>query len=291
MTSTLLNSGDHLVTAGAGFKAPGGSPTNVRGPRRRVLAGFLVGPVATRLRGLYLAIVTLGLVFLGEHVFKEARSLTGGVGVGRPAARPEIAGFDFGASGEVFGYMLTRQQRMYFFVLVFLVVFAVLGRNLARSAIGRAFSAVRDRDIAAEIIGVSLMKYKVMAFTISSFYAGIAGALFFMVIGFAEPGSFSLLLSIQYIAMVLIGGIATISGSIMGTLFIVTLPRLVQQVAHHVPFIATGPTPGSSLLTVFQLEAVLYGLLIIGFLIAEPRGLFGIWLRVRNYWKGWPFSY
>jgi branched-chain amino acid transport system permease protein len=252
-------------------------------------AGFLVGPVATRLRGLYLAIVTLGLVFLGEHIFKEARAAAGGGGGGRPASRPEILGFDFGASGEILGYMLTRQQRLYLFVLAFLVLFAVLGRNLARSAVGRAFAAVRDRDIAAEIIGVGLMKYKVMAFTISSFYAGVAGALFFAVTGFVEPGTFNLLLSIQYIAMILIGGVATISGSILGALFIVTLPRLVQEVAHYVPFIASGPTGG--VLTVFQLEAILYGLLIIGFLIAEPRGLYGIWLRVRNYWKGWPFSY
>jgi branched-chain amino acid transport system permease protein len=161
--------------------------------------------------------------------------------------------------------------------------------SLARSAVGRAFSAVRDRDIAAAIIGVGLLKYKVMAFTISSFYAGVAGALFFSVTGFVEPGTFNLLLSVQYIAMILIGGVATISGSIMGALFIVTLPRLVQEFAHYVPFIATGPIGG--VLTVFQLEAILYGLLIIGFLMAEPRGLFGIWFRVRNYWKGWPFSY
>jgi branched-chain amino acid transport system permease protein len=168
-------------------------------------------------------------------------------------------------------------------------VFAVGGRNLARSAIGRGLAAVRDRDIAAAIVGVGLLKYKVMAFTISSFYAGVAGALFFMVTGFVTPESFNLLLSVQFLAMVLIGGAATISGSIMGALFILTLPRIVQEFAHYVPYISPGATGG--ILTVFQLEAILYGLLIVIFLIAEPRGLYGIWLRFRNYWTGWPFSY
>jgi branched-chain amino acid transport system permease protein len=170
------------------------------------------------------------------------------------------------------------------------VVLAVVGRNIARSAIGRAFAAVRDRDIAAEIIGVSLTRSKALAFTISSFYAGVAGALLYSLIGFIEPASFNLLMSVQYIAMVLIGGVATISGSIMGATFITLLPRITREVPKFLPFISAQST-GGGLITVFELEAILYGLLIIGFLIFEPRGLFGIWIRARNYWKGWPFSY
>jgi branched-chain amino acid transport system permease protein len=249
------------------------------------LAGALVAPLAVRLRGLYLAIVTLGLVFLGEHIFKEWRSLTGGPGVGRRAATPEMFGFRF----DVTGPMFTREQKLYLLMLLLLVIFAVIGRNIARSDVGRAFSAVRDRDIAAEVIGVNLTKQKILAFTISSFYAGVAGALLYTISGFVEPGSFNLLLSIQYIAMVLIGGVATISGSIMGAIFISSLGRLTRELAPQLPFV--GGLTGGGLLNVFQLEAILYGLLIIGFLIFEPRGLFGIWFRARNYWKGWPFSY
>lgn len=254
------------------------------------LAGLIVAPLATRLRGLYLAIVTLGLVFLGEHIFEAMRSITGGPGVGRRGPVPELFGFRFDRDGEVLGYLLSREQRLYLLILVLLVIFATVGRNLARSSVGRAFSAVRDRDIAAEIIGVELTKQKLLAFTISSFYAGVAGALLWTVIGFVEPTSFNLLLSIKYIAMVLIGGVATISGSIMGAMFIEGLGRLTRQLAGNIPFISANPA-GDGLLNVFQLEAILYGGLIIGFLIFEPRGLFGIWFKVRNYWKGWPFSY
>lgn len=248
------------------------------------LFGVLVAPLATRLRGLYLAIVTLGLVFIGEHVFKEWSDLTGGAGVGRPGPVPELFGSNLAESGDV----LTSDQKLYLLMLVCLVVFGVLARNLARSKVGRAFAAIRDRDIAASVIGVNLTRYKVVAFAVSSFYAGVAGALVYTITGFIEPTSFNLLLSVQYIAMVLIGGVATISGSIMGAFFITLLPALTRESPAILPFISSD---ASAPLNVFQVETVLYGLLIIGFLIFEPRGLFGIWTRIRNYWKAWPFSY
>jgi branched-chain amino acid transport system permease protein len=248
------------------------------------LAGMIVAPLATRLRGLYLAIVTLGLVFLGEHIFKEWSSLTGGPGVGREAAVPEMFGYRFDTDGA----FLTREQKLYLLMFVLLVIFAVLARNLARSAVGRAFAAVRDRDIAAEVIGVGLTRHKMLAFALSSFYAGCAGALLYTVTGFFDPGSFNLLLSVQFIAMVLIGGVSTISGSIMGALFITLLPRITRELPALVPVVSAQSTGA---INIFQIEAILYGLLIIGFLIVEPRGLFGIWIRVRNYWKAWPFSY
>ncbi|MGH2753718.1 MAG: branched-chain amino acid ABC transporter permease [Actinomycetota bacterium] len=253
------------------------------------VAGLLVSPVAFRLRGLYLAIVTLGLVFIGEHIFREAESLTGGTGTGRAAAPPVLFGFDFTDQAQVAGVELSRSQGFYFMGLVFLVVMAVLGRNLARSAVGRAFGAVRDRDLAAEAMGVSLPKNKALAFTISSFYAGIAGALLATITGFVEPGGFNLLLSIRYIAMILIGGVATISGSIMGAAFVTLLPRLIEEAPRFIPAISASATGG--FLTTQQLEQVIYGLLIIVFLIVEPRGLYGLWVRARNYWTRWPFSY
>jgi len=248
------------------------------------LAGVVVAPLAVRLRGLYLAIVTLGLVFLGEHIFKEWQSLTGGQGVGRPAAVPAVFGYRLDVS-DAFG---TREQKLYLLMFALLLVFALAARNLVRSKVGRAFTAIRDRDIAAGVIGVNLTRYKLLAFAVSSFYAGCAGALLYAVLGVVEPGSFNVLLSVQYVAMVLIGGAGTISGSILGALFVTLLPRLTRELPALVPFISAQST---EMPNVFQVETVLYGLLIIGFLILEPRGLFGIWVRVRNYWKSFPFSY
>ncbi|MFI9558203.1 branched-chain amino acid ABC transporter permease [Nonomuraea endophytica] len=247
------------------------------------LFGVLVAPLATRLRGLYLAVVTLGLVFLGEHVFKEWDHLTGGPGVGREAAVPQLFGLPLDQDG-----VATKEQQLYVLMLVLLIVFAVAARNLARSRIGRAFSAIRDRDIAAAVIGVPLTRYKVLAFGISSFYAGCAGGLFYSISGYVEPGSFSLLLSVQFIAMVLIGGVATVSGAIAGALFISLLQPITRSLPELLPIVSADTTVTPN---VFQVETVLYGLLIILFLVFEPRGLFGIWIRVRTYWKSWPFSY
>lgn len=254
------------------------------------IAGLVVGPIAVRLRGLYLAIVTLGLVFLGDHVFREARSLTGGPGIGRRGPDLDVFGINLNESGAILGIELAREQRQFIFALLFLIFFAIIGRNIARSGVGRAFSAVRDRDVAAAVIGVDLTKYKVMAFAMSSFFAGVTGALYYAVVGVFEPSAFGLLLSIQYIAMILIGGVATISGAIMGALFISLLGKFSEAFAGVFPFISES-SGSDGFLSVFQLEAILYGLLIIVFLIFEPRGLYGIWVRVRNYWKGWPFSY
>lgn len=247
------------------------------------LAGLLVAPLALRLKGLYLAIVTLGLVLLGEHIFRVARGFTGGAGVGRRGTILTTPGFDTQNNSEVLGIFMTREVKLYLLSLATLVVVAILARNLARSDLGRAFSAVRDRDIAAEIIGVDLTKAKVLAFVISSFLAGLAGAMLYAILTVAEPGSFNLLLSIRYIAMILIGGVATVSGAIMGAVFISMLGRFSREFAELLPAaIALSPE---------LFEGILYGVLIIVFLIVEPRGLFGIWLRIRNYWKGWPFSY
>lgn len=247
--------------------------------------GLLVSPLTVRLRGLYLAVVTIGLVFLGEHIFKEWDTVTGGPGVGRPSARPELFGLSLGADGA----LLTREQKLYLLMLGLMIMFAIAARNLARSDVGRAFTAIRDRDLAAAVIGVNLTRHKAIAFTVSSFYAGCAGALVYTVSGFVEPGSFNLLLSVQYVAMVLIGGVATISGSIMGALFVSSLNTASRELAASLPFV--GAMTGGGALNVFQLEGILYGLLIIGFLIFEPRGLYGIWLRARTYWKAWPFTY
>ena len=143
------------------------------------LAGVLVAPLATRLRGLYLAIVTLGLVFIGEHVFREWSDLTGGAGVGREAAIPELFGYVFNESSD----FLTKDQNLYLLMLVMLLLFALGARNLARSRVGRALAAVRDRDMAAEMMAINLPVTKTVAFGLSSFYAGCGGALLYTITG------------------------------------------------------------------------------------------------------------
>lgn len=255
------------------------------------LAGLIVAPVAFRLRGLYLAFVTLGLVFLGEHIFQEATAITGGIGNGRETGIPSLFGFRFDQPGEVFGVFLSKNQKLYFLGLALVIVFGVVMRNLARSRIGRALAAVRDRDIAAEMMGIPLARYKLIAFVVSSFFAGVAGALLYSAIGRLEPGSFNLLLSIEYIAMILIGGVATVSGAVMGAFFITFLGRIVKWIAGFPIFGFISDAPTGGLVNLAQMEQILFGGLIIVFLIFEPLGLYGIWIRIRNYWKAWPFSY
>ncbi|QSB13707.1 branched-chain amino acid ABC transporter permease [Natronosporangium hydrolyticum] len=246
--------------------------------------GVLIAPLATRLRGLYLAIVTLGLVFVGEHFFEQWRSVTGGARAGRAAAEPVLFGYPVGQDGAFF----TEQQQIFWLMFGLLVVFALAARNLSRSSVGRAFNAIRDRDIAAGTIGVNLFKYKTIAFGVSSFYAGCAGALLYAITGHVNPTEFNLVLSVLFIAMVLVGGAGTVSGAIAGAFFITLLGRMTEGLGGWVPVISTqsNQTPN-----IFQLQNLLYGALIIGFLLYEPRGLFGIWLRIRNWWKSYPFSY
>jgi branched-chain amino acid transport system permease protein len=250
------------------------------------LAGVLVAPIALRLRGLYLALVTLGLVFVGEHILRNWDSLTGGTGIGRKPAVLSLLGWHFDQAGVIAGISLSREQQIYLLTFILLVVMAFAAKNLVRSRVGRAFSAIRDRDIAASVIGVDLTRYKVVAFAVSSFYAGIAGSLYFTVTGFVEPASFNLLLSILFIAMVVIGGASSIAGSIMGAAFVTLLPQILDTASNWLPFLG-----GGGILSPALLDRILFGGLIVVFLIFEPLGLYGIWIRVRNYWKAWPFSY
>ena len=285
------------------------------------LVGMLVAPTAVRVRGLYLAFVTLGLVFIGEHIFRAARPITGGSQIGRRFPelafrwwREEEPALDFTSDGAWFGIELSGETKTYLLLLVLFVITAVVAKNLARTRIGRSFTAIRDRDIAAEIMGVGDAKAKLQAFAISSFFAGVAGALWAAFAGLLIPESFNLGLSVIFIAIVLIGGAGTVAGTIMGAFFVMSLERTVRELTGAMSDSADGTGlfepiteflisrgegdfgliselavgPG---LSVFQMNQVLYGVFIIGFLLFEPLGLYGIWIRVRNYWKGWPFTY
>jgi branched-chain amino acid transport system permease protein len=252
------------------------------------LVGLVVAPLATRVRGLYLAVLTLGLLMLGEQLFKQWAALTGGSGVGRSVALPVLFGSDMSFTYAVGPLLLTKETSLYLLCLVLLVVLGVAARNLARSRTGRAFAAVRDRDIAAEIMGVSLLRTKTLAFMLSSAYAGVGGALLSLLVGRIAPEQWDLFLSISMLAVVVIGGVATISGTLIGAAFVVLLPHLLELAAPSLPFVSSGT---GGLLSVFQLQTLLFGVLIIVFLTLEPRGLFGLWHRVRTYFKTWPFSY
>jgi branched-chain amino acid transport system permease protein len=285
------------------------------------LVGILVAPTAVRVRGFYLAFVTLGLVFIGLHLWRNLGKIAGGPTTGRDWPSLEFAFWrgqqpliSFSSEGPWFGVNLSSDAKTYFFLLAIGVLFAFLAKNLMRTRIGRSWMSIRDRDIAAEVMGVDEARGKFQAFAISSFYAGIAGALYAVVLGRIIPESWDLLLSVEFIAIVLIGGAGTVAGTLFGTFFVVLTPRVVEDFtlwlanqaqgggffspianlivatgSNDFGLVSTGAAgPG---LSIFQLNIVLFGVLIIVFLIAEPLGLFGIWVRIKNYWRGWPFTY
>ena len=138
-------------------------------------------------------------------------------------------------------------------------------------------------------MGVNLLRTKTLAFVLSAFYAGIAGGLLSLLVTTIQSDSYGLLLSLEYLAIILIGGLGRMSGALMGTAFVVLFPRVLDEVPRFVPVIETGDVGG--LINTFQLRIILYGVLIIIVLIAEPRGAYGLWLRARNWAKTWPFSY
>ncbi len=284
------------------------------------LVGMIIAPTAVRVRGLYLAFVTLGLVFIGLHLWRNLGKIAGGPTTGREWPPLEFALWkgepliSFSTGGSWFGIELSGASKTYFFLLVVVILFAFLSKNLMRTRIGRSWTSIRDRDIAAEVMGVNESMSKLKAFAVSSFYAGIAGALYAVVLGRVIPESWDLLLSVEFIAIVLIGGAGTVAGTLLGTFFVVLTPRVVEDFTFWLAnqadtggafswlanivvatssddfgLVSTGAAgPG---LSIFQLNIVLFGVLIIVFLIAEPLGLFGIWIRIKNYWKGWPFTY
>ncbi|HKJ55802.1 MAG TPA: branched-chain amino acid ABC transporter permease [Nitriliruptoraceae bacterium] len=259
------------------------------------LFGLIVGPIATRLRGLYLAIVTLGLVLVGDYVLRNWTSLTGGVGFGRTAPSPTLLGFDMSNATTVFGIDVARSAYLFWFSLVVVIGLTILALNLVRSRTGRAFQAVRDRDIAAAVMGIDLTWTKLTAFTISSAYAGMAGALLAMRLETIEATQYNLLLSFLFIAMILIGGVSSIPGAIIGALVLAVLPDLAGPLGNLITPVFDAvifwQPDGGFPLDEFQFEQLLYGVLLIVFVLAEPRGLMGMWYRVRNYWKAFPFSY
>lgn len=241
--------------------------------------GIIVGFPSVRIKGLYLAISTLAAQFIIDWVIIHTPAISGGASASIQVARP-----------TVFGILLDTQVELYMFIVSVVAIAILASLNLARSRIGRAFIAIRDQDIAAEIIGINVRRYKLMAFAISSFYAGVAGVLFTYYAGVANNEFFPLLVSIDYLAMVIIGGMGSVLGAMFGAAFVTLLPIVIDLVMSSIgPIILSDPGVLSGVKS--HLRLVMFGGLIMFFLVVEPEGLNRLWLNIRNYFRVWPFSY
>lgn len=251
--------------------------------------GATIGPVATRLRGLYLAVVTLALVFVTGWAWRAWETVTGG-DTGKPMARLTVNGTDLHSGVTVAGLELNGDQAYWYVSLGLLAIGAVAARNLQRTRIGRAFTSIRDRDLAASAAGVPVTRIKTTAFVVSSFYAGVAGALLAAYQEYALPEQWDLLLSIEYLAMIIIGGMGSVAGAIAGAVFVTILPELVRMTTGTLTFISERSNPAGGISVDFAAQ-LLYGLVIVLVLVAEPRGLVGLWRRFMTIWRTWPWSY
>ena len=240
--------------------------------------GAVVGIPSLRIKGLYLAIATLAGQLIIEWTINHVTWISGGVQASIQMPRPSL-----------FGHEIATQTEMYFFLLFF-VVLAVIGTmNLVRSRIGRAFIAIRDQDIAAEIIGIDIFRYKLLSFGISSFYAGVTGVLYTYYLGIANYEQFQLIVSIDYLAMIIIGGLGSVLGSIFGAIFVTLLPIVLRLLLENVGSLVFSESELANVISGTRLAV--FGGLIIFFLIVEPEGLNRLWRNIRSYFRVWPFSY
>src|SRR5215217_5676738 len=242
------------------------------------LIGIIVGIPSLRIKGIYLAIATLAAQLIIEWTINHVQWISGGVQSSIEIGRP-----------RVFGTEMRAEWQFYLFLMFFAVLAIVATMNLVRSRIGRAFIAIRDQDIAAEIIGINIYRYKLLAFAISSFYAGVCGVLYTYYLGIANYEQFQIVVSIDYLAMIIIGGLGSVLGTIFGAIFVTLLPIAIRIFMENV---------GSLFFTTAEMANVISGLrlgvfgaLIIFFLIVEPEGLNRLWRNIRSYFRVWPFSY
>ncbi len=230
--------------------------------------GVVVGLPALRVKGIYLGIATLAFGFIIEEGFARWDSVTGG-NSGIRIKAPDILGWTL-SSGEEF----------YLLCLV-IAVAATLGiLNLLRSSTGRAFVAIRDSEISAQSMGINLARYKTLSFAISAALAGFAGALYAHKLHFISPDQFSILQSIDLLLMVVIGGLGSVHGAFLGAIFLIAMPQLISLTKGYLPE-AIGQAPG--------LQGLVYGMVLIAFVLFEPQGLYGRWLKVRTYLQTFPF--
>ena len=247
------------------------------------ICGLIIGPTALRLRGLYLAIVTIGIVFIGQHIFNNVKSLSGGP-PGRAFPLPQFGfnftcpaegcALNFGQDQNIAGVTIDKNGMYYYLGLICLVLGMLFVRNLLRTRPGRALQAVRERELAASLMGVDLARWKVSAFVISSFLAGVSGALLASLISYIQPGYWDLVLSIEFVAAVIVGGVGTLWGPLLGSIVIFGLEPVMQKYAASLPFLAHGGGGGG--VPISSATHIFYGLCIVLFLVLEPLGVIGL---------------
>jgi branched-chain amino acid transport system permease protein len=243
------------------------------------LFGFLLGLPALRLEGPYLTIATLGFGLTITQVIGRWDFFGGRQGL----HAPELS---------IGPWHLSSDRDFYYLLMIITVLMTVAARNLIKTRVGRAFIAIRDADIAAETMGVNLVLYKTLSFAISAFYAGVAGGLFAFVLRFIEPEIFTLLMSIMFLAMVVVGGLGSIMGSIAGACLLSWMDLQLRNIL-NIPYIGDWLEILSksyfSITGVSNIQYIVFGLILIAIMCFEPLGIFGIWIRTKKYWKTWPF--
>jgi branched-chain amino acid transport system permease protein len=243
------------------------------------LAGLIFSPIAARLRGIYLGVASLALVFIGIHVLNSWTSVTGGFN-GRTAPEFSLFGFTFGNTDPdlfVLGVPFREAERLWYLGLVLALAAYVFARNILRSRPGRALQTLRDSEVAAAVMGVNVQGYKARIFLVSSMYAGLSGVMFALSIGSIAPESFGLELSILYLAMIVLGGLGSVNGAVLGAIFVSALPLVFQRYADLIPFV--GGQDGGGL-AAGEAARFLFGAAIILVILFEPAGLAGIGRRL-----------
>ncbi|MBU1151029.1 MAG: branched-chain amino acid ABC transporter permease [Pseudomonadota bacterium] len=248
--------------------------------------GFILGLPALRLEGPYLAIVSLGFGLTIMHIIGGIDVFGGRMGI-------KVPPLDLGIKQLGISWVLKTDIQKYYLILIMTILLVVGARNILKTRVGRSFVAIRDSDIAAEVIGVNLTIYKTLAFAVSAFYAGIAGGLFGFVLGFFDPFTFNMILSIIFLVMVVVGGLGTIQGGILGAILITYLQYHFLKNIAEVPYLgALMVAISKQWFTTVGLEnfsSMAIGLIMIGIIIFEPLGMFGVWIRMKKYWMTWPF--
>lgn len=241
-----------------------------------LLAGFCglaFSPLSGRLKGIYLGMASLALVLIGVHVLNTATPLSGGFN-GRATPPFELFGLKLDYSADptlVFGVPFQRLEWLWYLGVLALVLAWWFARNLVAGRPGRAMKLISESEIAASVMGINVMKYKAKAFLLSSVYAGLAGVLYALAIGSIAPQSFGMDLSIQFFAMVVIGGLGSVGGSVAGAFFVVALPVVIQGLSASIPLVAAG----TGMFNTGQISKFLYGLAIVLVLLFKPTGLAG----------------
>ena len=246
------------------------------------LAGALFSPISGRLRGIYLGLASVGLVFLGQHILNNATPLTGGFN-GRDAAPFTLFGFTFANSDPtrfvVLGVQYGQLERLWYLFLACTALAWWCARNLVRSRPGRALATLRDSEVAAGAMAVHVSRYKAAAFTVSSMYAGLGGVLTALAFGRIVPDSFGLNASVAFLVMIVIGGIGSVGGAVLGGFFVTLLPLVLGHYSDLLPFLAQ---PGGSGISAADLSRILYGLAIVLVLLFAHDGLAGLGRRIRR---------